>query len=175
MNTRQHETGVRVNACPCGESDARCVWRIWGLVGRRNGLARRITLCEPERHLRVESVGSPQVVDYMIQAGAGGTGLLIVHSGFGEGSESDDEYNSTKHGWDVFVRILRARGLGAKSTRSVLQWNFKGLVDSLDQAVLRVTLFPNAATLMMLSYGVELERVEEAAAELRAAFERLVA
>ena len=182
----------------------------------------RITLWEPERQLRVESDGSPQVVDYIIQAGENGTELRIVHSGFGEGADSDGEYNSTKHGWTVFVRILKhaleihaekpcrqtaisvpmsipreeawlrfasEKGFAIANGRFQLAGSriggvidairppseFTGLVDSLDQAVLWVTLLPNAATLMMLSYGVEQERVDAAAGELRDAYERLVA
>ena len=239
MKTRQHETTAGVNATPekvwkaVSEAEGLMRWfspaarvtpgvggEFWTSWGEGMDWPARITVWEPERHLRAESDGSPQVVDYYIEAAGGETVLRIAHSGFGEGAEWDGEYNSTKHGWAVFVRILKhaveihdgkpciqtaisvpmtigreeawgrfasEEGFAISKGRFQLAGSriggvidairppgeFTGLVDSLDQAVLWVTLFPKAATLMMLSYGVEPERVEAAAAELRAAFERL--
>src|SRR5580700_10375272 len=47
-------------------------------------------------------------VDYQIEAIEGGkTRLRLVHSGFGRGAGWDNEFESTRQGWPVFMRILK--------------------------------------------------------------------
>jgi uncharacterized protein YndB with AHSA1/START domain len=48
------------------------------------------------------------VIDYQIEALAGGKTLLrLVHSGFGQGAGWDNEFESTRTGWSVFLRTLK--------------------------------------------------------------------
>ena len=76
----------------------------------------RITIWEPNRHLRTE--GEPRskgdskemcslAVDYFIEAGDGETVLRVVTSGFGAGAEWDGEYDGTENGWRAFLKVLK--------------------------------------------------------------------
>jgi uncharacterized protein YndB with AHSA1/START domain len=48
------------------------------------------------------------VIDYQIEPLAGGKTLLrLVHSGFGRGAGWDNEFESTRTGWPIFLRILK--------------------------------------------------------------------
>lgn len=74
-----------------------------------------IEVLEPGRHLRVVSerktAGNAEpvciAIDYFLEAQGGETRLRLVHSGFLTSSEWDNEYNGTKMGWPVMLRILR--------------------------------------------------------------------
>jgi uncharacterized protein YndB with AHSA1/START domain len=46
-------------------------------------------------------------VDYILEAKGGTTVLRLVHSGFGLTADWDGEYDSTRRGWPVFLRILK--------------------------------------------------------------------
>lgn len=84
-----------------------------------------IQIWEPERHLQwadpaPESTGAvppPRlVVDWLISTEAGQTVLRLVHSGFGEGANWDDQIDGTLGGWQYFlwnleVCLTRHRGV----------------------------------------------------------------
>jgi len=46
-------------------------------------------------------------LEFQLEAGRGGTRLRLVHSGFGRGSEWDDEFDGISHGWRQELRGLR--------------------------------------------------------------------
>lgn len=46
-------------------------------------------------------------LEFQLEAGQGGTRLRLVHSGFGRGSEWDDEFDGISHGWRQELRGLR--------------------------------------------------------------------
>lgn len=88
------------------------------------GFPSKITIWEPGHRLaagkyRAAAYGSESqtentaelqhiVVDYQIEALAGGKTLLrLVHSGFGHGAGWDNEFESTRTGWPVFLLILK--------------------------------------------------------------------
>jgi len=51
--------------------------------------------------------GARLVVDFLLEGRDGKTILRLVHSGFGNGSEWDDEYHSVRRGWAFELRGLR--------------------------------------------------------------------
>lgn len=91
-------------------------WLSWGeeLAG-----GSRIEVFEPNRHLRTVSVEQPwsepageacalqMAVDYFLETRGGKTVLRLVHSGFGEGADWDNEYDSVRSGWQFELRGLR--------------------------------------------------------------------
>lgn len=81
----------------------------------------RIEVWEPNRRIAwSEPLGSDQpirfLVDFVLEAREGGTTKLrMVHSGFGEGSDWDEQYDATKAGWTYFLfnlgwYLVRHRG-----------------------------------------------------------------
>ncbi|HUM13329.1 MAG TPA: SRPBCC domain-containing protein [Myxococcaceae bacterium] len=47
--------------------------------------------------------GATMVIEWSLAAEAGGTRLRLVHSGFGEGAEWEDQYDATNAGWRFFL------------------------------------------------------------------------
>lgn len=84
-----------------------------------------IEIWEPERHLRWTNAtpptadGAPQprmLMDWFISSEAGATVLRLVHSGFGQGANWDDQIDATTGGWTYFlwnleVCLTRHRGV----------------------------------------------------------------
>lgn len=68
-----------------------------------------IDIFEPERRLRVSADRSGVVIaiDYFLEAEGGKTRLRLVHSGFPTSAGWDAEYEGTKRGWPIMLRILR--------------------------------------------------------------------
>lgn len=82
-----------------------------------------IEIWEPNRHLRTvtrqspygaEEAGSPDspqaqpiVIDYLLESRGGKTTLRIVHAGFGEGPDWDEEFDGVRYGWAFEMRVLR--------------------------------------------------------------------
>ncbi len=64
-----------------------------------------IEIWEPNRRLRLND--NRVVVDYFIESKEGVTTLRLVHSGFGDGSEWDGEYEGSKKGWPMFFKMLK--------------------------------------------------------------------
>jgi uncharacterized protein YndB with AHSA1/START domain len=71
-----------------------------------------IEVWDPERHLRwadpapPAADGTPQprlMVDWSISTDAGQTVLRLVHSGFGEGANWDEQIDGTSGGWKYFL------------------------------------------------------------------------
>ncbi len=66
-------------------------------------------------HVRLVSIrtlpGSDKEVrlaqDFYIEGKGGTTVLRLVHSGFPDGADWDNEFNGTKAGWPIFFRVLR--------------------------------------------------------------------
>ena len=124
MNTRKHEFSLPIDCtpeqlwkaltegdeitrwfCPSAEvtpGDGGSIRWSWGEGIEAEG---RIEIWEPEKRLSVRT--GDQAVDYFIDSGGGGTVLRVVHSGFGEGASFDDEYESTRSGWTVFLNMLK--------------------------------------------------------------------
>lgn len=87
------------------------VWLSWGPGVEGTS---RIEVWEPERRLRLveEWPGAEGklvrfVLDYHLEARGGSTVLRLVHSGFGESSDWDDQYHSTEDGWRYFLFNLK--------------------------------------------------------------------
>lgn len=77
----------------------------------------RIATWDPPRHLRTswmepgtdpDGSSRPLVVDWFLEGEGGHTRLRLVHSGFGEGSEWDEEYDGTRRGWTFELRSLKS-------------------------------------------------------------------
>jgi len=89
----------------------------------------RIEIWEPGRHLRKAhdrgEGAPPSVVDYFIEGRGGKTVLRLVQSGFGASASFDDEYNSTRQAWPVFLQMMKhsvERGIGSCRNVSVFQF-----------------------------------------------------
>ncbi len=86
----------------------------------------RVEISVKEKHLRLvykhqgdftanigDAVHSPAssdkelAVDYFLEAKAGKTVLRLVHSGFGEGEDWDQEYDGASRGWTIELRSLK--------------------------------------------------------------------
>jgi uncharacterized protein YndB with AHSA1/START domain len=89
------------------------IWMSWGPGFEGES---KIEIWEPGRHLRKVQVpgateeGSartPLATDFYLEGEGGSTILRLVQSGFGEGSEWDDEYDSIDVGWGLYLKNLR--------------------------------------------------------------------
>ena len=82
------------------------VWLSWG--DGVEGTA-PITSWEPERHFGWTETRGPHklAVDFHIEARGGSTVVRLVHSGFGDGGDWDDEFHMTQGGWSYFMQHLR--------------------------------------------------------------------
>src|SRR5688572_11193401 len=78
------------------------VWLSWGPGVEGEG---RIEVWEPNRALRVAEGAS--FIDYLLEDRGTTAVLRIVHSGFGEDSSFDDQYESTLGGWTYFMFNLK--------------------------------------------------------------------
>jgi uncharacterized protein YndB with AHSA1/START domain len=92
----------------------------------------RIEIWEPAQHLRIaqdrEEGPPPSMVDYILEGKGGTTVLRLVHSGFGSSASFDDEFNSTRQAWPVFLQMIKhsaERGIG--SCRNVTVFRFLGV------------------------------------------------
>lgn len=72
-----------------------------------------IEIWEPNSHLRSTFIEAPEGaamrthVDYFLEGDGGKTKLRLVHSGFGEGADWDNMYDSISHGWAAELRSLK--------------------------------------------------------------------
>lgn len=74
-----------------------------------------ISAFEPEKHLglvnerRIPAEGEPvrMAIDFFLTGKGGETHLRLVHSGFLATSDWDNEYNGTKMGWPIMLRLMR--------------------------------------------------------------------
>jgi len=57
--------------------------------------------------LKGEENGPPLYVDFFLEGDAGTTTLRLVHSGFGDGADFDDEYDGISGGWPVELGSLK--------------------------------------------------------------------
>lgn len=82
------------------------IWLSWG---EGAGGEAPITAWEPGRRLQwTETRGPIKVaVDFHLEAGNGGTVVRVVQSGFGDGSEWDDEFHMVTGGWAYFIAHLK--------------------------------------------------------------------
>ena len=77
----------------------------------------RIEIWAPQSHLRTswmepvagnaDGTRTASVVDWFIKGDGGKTILRLVHSGFGSGSEWDNDYDGSNRGWNYELRSLR--------------------------------------------------------------------
>ena len=141
--TRSHETSVEIEASPS---------QIWEMITESAGIARwfapevkaeqgvggkvfvswgggmeintLVTQWEPEVHVRWEDPErAPLATDFYIETKDGGTAVLRVVQSFGIGAEWDGEFDGTKHGWLIFVRVIKLaieRHWGKKSFHTSL-------------------------------------------------------
>ena len=82
-------------------------------------ITHKIVTWEPNQHLGTEAEtprapkAAPEslailAVDYYIQAKDGGTAIhRVVNSGFPNDAAWDGEFDGTKHGWPVFLRVMK--------------------------------------------------------------------
>ncbi len=98
---------VKIDAREGGE-----YWVSWG--GGMNA-ASKIEVFDAPHHLRVtkdrpDPGGSAEpvhiAIDYYVETKDGGTVLRLVHSGFLASAEWDKEYDGTKLGWPMMLRVL---------------------------------------------------------------------
>jgi uncharacterized protein YndB with AHSA1/START domain len=155
QKTRSHESVVEINASPetvwksLSEGEGISRWfapkarvenpgvggTIYLAFGDEEPEAERIEVWEPGRHLRTVSPrpgGAPGVfiaVDYFLEAREGSTVLRLVHSGFGADAKWDDEYECTRRGWAVFLRVLKMsiEVHGDKPSRNLIATSTAGL------------------------------------------------
>ena len=92
-------------------------WVSWG-PGMEG--SERIEVWEPGQHLRLtheRGEGAPPiVVDYLLEGRGGSTVLRMVHSGFTADASFDDEFDSSRKAWPVFLQMLKhsvERGIAA--------------------------------------------------------------
>jgi hypothetical protein len=102
----------------------------------------RIEIWEPGKHLRIahdRAAGAPpSVVDYFIEGRRGSTVMRLVHSGFGAGADFDEEFNTTRTAWPVFLQMMKHSvegGIGAARNVSV----FRFLSEAKDAAWAKLT------------------------------------
>ena len=129
-----------------------------------------IEIWDPERHLRwadpppAPADGSPQprlIIDWFISTEAGQTVLRLVHSGFGEGANWDDQIDGTRGGWSYFlwnldVCLTRHRGVHRRLvwTRQRFTGSRTTLWDSLFASGLMAVGTPaNAAAACTMTLG----------------------
>ena len=73
----------------------------------------RVAVWEPPTHVRFEdsvdpaNPGAVSRVDFHVEARGGRTIVRLVHSGFGEGAEWDEQFTATENGWRYFLMNLR--------------------------------------------------------------------
>jgi uncharacterized protein YndB with AHSA1/START domain len=72
----------------------------------------QIEAWEPGRHLRTSWMEAGEnrpslAVDWHLETDGGGTVLRLVHSGFGQTADFDDEFEGTRHGWTFELRSLQ--------------------------------------------------------------------
>ncbi|HEV8148464.1 MAG TPA: SRPBCC domain-containing protein [Bryobacteraceae bacterium] len=77
------------------------------------GGGQNIAIWEPGKHLQLTADRAPgkppSVIDYFIESQGGGTTMLrLVHSGFEDGADFDNEFNSYTGAWPVFMLMLKA-------------------------------------------------------------------
>jgi uncharacterized protein YndB with AHSA1/START domain len=90
------------------------IWISWGPGFEGES---KIEIWEPGRHLRKvsapagteqkESTRPPFTVDFYLEGDGGTTILRLVQSGFGDGQDWDDEYDSIDTGWGLYLKNLR--------------------------------------------------------------------
>ncbi len=76
--------------------------------------AHEIEAWEPGKRLRLldaktDQAGNPvtHVIDFQLENHAGGTRLRLVHSGFSQDAEWDEEFDGISRGWDFELYLLR--------------------------------------------------------------------
>jgi uncharacterized protein YndB with AHSA1/START domain len=84
----------------------------------------RIEAWEPEQHLRHvhdrPEGAPPSVVDYFIEGRGGSTVMRLVQSGFEATAKFDDEFNSTRAAWPVFLQMIKhSAEQGVETCRNV--------------------------------------------------------
>jgi uncharacterized protein YndB with AHSA1/START domain len=73
----------------------------------------RVAVLEPPAHLGFEdpvdpaNPGAVSRIDFHVEARGGRTVVRLVHSGFGEGAEWDEQFTATQNGWRYFLMNLR--------------------------------------------------------------------
>ena len=124
--TRQHETVIEIPApveevwkaiteaseiqrwfAPEVRTDARQggeYFLSWG-PGMEGGGT--IEVFDAPHHLRLVQKRGGMAQDYYLEGKGGVTVLRLVHSGFLNTAEWDNEYNGTRTGWPMYFRILR--------------------------------------------------------------------
>jgi uncharacterized protein YndB with AHSA1/START domain len=80
------------------------IWMSWGegIEGEST-----IEVWDAPRRLRHTFGAVPAAVDWVLEGRGGTTVLRMVHSGFGEGADFDDEVESHERGWAIFARNLK--------------------------------------------------------------------
>lgn len=110
--------------------------RIWLSWGPGVEAATPIEVWEPNRHLRAADEyptgpDTPPVrvaMDFYIEADAGGTTVVrLVHSGFQEGAEWDDQYEAMNGGWSYFLLNLKHYLERHRGTPRTMVWERRPL------------------------------------------------
>ena len=82
------------------------IWLSWGDAMEAES---PITAWEPNRRLQTTQTRGPVklALDFHLETKGGRTVVRLVHSGFGDGPEWDDEFHMTDGGWTYFMAHLR--------------------------------------------------------------------
>ena len=108
------------------------IWLNWDGIATWDST---IEVWDPNRHLRTTYArempvsGPPPklTVDFFLEARGGGTYLRLVHSGFGSGTDWDDEYDGVRRGWAYELKSLRHYLEHHRGTIRRVAWAFVSL------------------------------------------------
>ena len=119
------------------------VWLSWGPGLEAES---RIEIWEPERHLRMVDEwpgpdGTPIriAVDFCLESSGESTVLRLVHSGFADSSDWDDQYTTTESGWRYFLFNLKHYLERHPGKARTLVWERRPLTGSRDDAWRAIT------------------------------------
>ena len=121
------------------------IWISWGPPFEG---ASTIEIWEPNRRLKLtqgqestepQKEAVPLSIDYVLEGRGGTTTLRLVQSGFGEGSEWDDQYDGTRRGWQFELRSLAHYLEHHRGTPRRVGWSRRAVAVSREQAWERLT------------------------------------
>jgi uncharacterized protein YndB with AHSA1/START domain len=127
--TRWFPLDARVSPGPGGS-----IWMSWGPEFEGES---RIQVWEPHRHLQAveDSPFGPLTVDYYLESQGNKTVMRLVHSGFGTGTQWEDEYyEGVESGWPFMLRNLRHYLERHRGTPRLVAWPRLKVQPSIEEA-----------------------------------------
>ncbi len=99
---------------------------------------------QPGETVKLEPV--QVAMDYYVEAKGGTTTLRLVHSGFLESAEWDQEFDGTRKGWPMMFRILRYGVTHFPGVAGQQVWFYAGKEMPIEEAFQALTALLGAAT-----------------------------